>query len=162
MTADASRAEPDRANVSQQKATGEPFTIEDLHQFVDHANRLGLPDDVGIHCETSRLGDLVSLSTYATEQQQPGGPIPTPSSASKQRSGVRTEIEQAPSGPVRPYRWRLRRHEGRRLLLGDVRALLAKIYEMQLPVESYQVDALKRPGSNPPLVFHLSARPRSR
>ncbi|MFJ9782660.1 hypothetical protein ACIRSS_23970 [Amycolatopsis sp. NPDC101161] len=162
MTADTSSAEPNRVNVTQERAARKPFTIEDLQQFVDHANRLGLPDDTGVYCETQRLSEVVSLTTYSTERQRPGKPIPTPTPAAKQRSGVRTEIEQPPSGPIRQYRRRLRRREGRMLLLGDVRALLAKIYDMQLPTESYQIDALARPGAKPTLLYYLSARPRIR
>ncbi|WP_410575409.1 hypothetical protein [Amycolatopsis sp. cmx-4-61] len=46
------------------------------------------------------------------------------------------------------------------LVLGDVRELLACIYEAGVPIDLYEIAALMAPGSRQ-RVFRISARPRT-
>jgi hypothetical protein len=146
------------ANVSQQRVSGQPFTVDDLHQFVDQANLRRLPDHTLVVCTADRSNSIFSLTTHATGDPDTDSAPVTPKPGEINQD-LRTIIKRNSTGPVKPYRHWLRSYAVHDLILGDVRALLAQSYEAGLPVDNYEITALTAPGSDH-RVFSLSARPR--
>lgn len=145
-------------NVSQRTEHRRPFTVDALRQFVDQANRQRLPDATVVTCSAHLDGSIYSLTTHATGGAEASVTHVTPEPGEVDQDG-RTTIERSSTGPVVSYRYWLRTRTVRELLLGDVRALLAEIYDARLPVDRYEIAAEYAAGTNRQKVYRISARP---
>lgn len=148
------------SDVSQQCVAGQPFTVTDLHQFVDQANREGLIDDTRLLCTARPDSSVFSLQTFAARSEVRDHSHVTPKPGENVDPTGRTTIAQSSTGPIVSRRRWFRTYSANALLLGDARALLARIYEARVPWEHYEITALPVSKSVRQLVFSIDARPR--
>ncbi|MEU4675037.1 hypothetical protein AB0F91_45630 [Amycolatopsis sp. NPDC023774] len=102
---------------------------------------------------------VYSTQSFADDHKLIAPPtVPVPGAIAD--PATRIEIKQESTGPVVTYRRWFRREAVRTLILGDVRTLLARVYEMGLPVHQYEIAALRSSGSQQRVHF-ISPRRRT-